>query len=126
MFGRGAEDARACFQPAPRRRREPGERPGQGLEALLAQQAAVGPLLRLAHPLDPLRRDARPEQLAQDLVVALAEGVGEVARPDRAALRGQRVPPGDPVVAGRVDERPVEVPQHAARALPTATLIRRG
>ena len=105
MFGRGAEEARAWRQPAPRRRSNHERAPGSSVEALLAQQASVGLLLGLAHALDPLRLDPLAEQLVQDLVVALAERVREVARRHacgqrRPACRARRSSGGRPSRSG--------------------------
>ena len=67
---------------------EPRERARQQeLETPLAQEAAVGLLLGLAHALDPLRLDSRAEQVVQDLVVALAERAREVAPPSPSGRR---------------------------------------
>ena len=119
MFFGGAEDARACFQPRAPSRDEPRLGPGQEVEALLAQDAAVGPLLRLADLLDPRGVEAVAEEVAEDLVVALAEGLRELRLGDRPSGRGERVAPGDPVVAGRVDRASRRGPTARRPPLPT-------
>src|SRR5262249_18410795 len=93
---------------------EPGPRAWKQVDAALAHERALAPLLAVADPLDLGGREVVAEQAPEDGVVALAERIGELSGGEVVRGRSHRLAPGDPVQRRGIDERAVEVPEHAA------------
>src|SRR5262249_18585931 len=93
---------------------EPGPRAWKQVDAALAHERAVAPLLAVADPLDLGGREDVAEQAPEDGGVALAERIGGLSGGEVVRGRSHRLAPGDPVQRRGIDERAVEVPEHAA------------
>ena len=89
---------------------------GKRLDALLTHTLAVEGFFGIADALDEFGGDLGAEPLAEDGVVALAEGGEELVVGDGMAFAGHGVLPGLPVVVGGVDEGSVHVPEYGAGA----------
>lgn len=87
---------------------------GKRFDALLTHVLAVEGFFGVADALDEFGGGLGAEPLAEDGVVALAEGGEELVVGDGMAFAGHGVAPGLPVVVGGVDEGSVHVPEYGA------------
>lgn len=89
---------------------------GKRFDALLTHVLAIEGFFGVADALDKFGGGLGAEPLAEDGVVALAEGGEELVLGDGMAFARHGVAPGLPVVVGGVDEGSVHVPEYGAGA----------